>query len=178
LLNPFKTPTKQNKPKRVESTPRQERALRREFLRQRNHNTNGNGHPNVLHVEYGLFDDPFKMSNQQGKWREEQVLVICPGSHTTMAQLGCSELTPPAHRIATRMFKDEDGEGYRPYHTYKRKKNAKTAPSEDTKDEDEWEYIEDRDSVEGAIYPMQGMLANLAVNIILIAEKSRLTSAS
>ncbi|KAI3329317.1 actin-like ATPase domain-containing protein [Xylariaceae sp. AK1471] len=96
------------------------------------------------------------MSNQQGKWREEQVLVICPGSQTTMAQLGCSELTPPAHRIPTRMFKDEDSEAYRPYYTYKRKKTGTPAPSNGTKGEDVWEYVEDRDSVEGAIYPIQG----------------------
>ncbi|KAH9909159.1 hypothetical protein F4778DRAFT_768111 [Xylariomycetidae sp. FL2044] len=88
------------------------------------------------------------MSTQQGKWREEQILVICPGSLTTMAQLGCSELTPPAHRIPTRMFRDPDTDDFRPYHTYKRKKqNGK---------DDEWEYIEDRDSAKGAIYPIQG----------------------
>ncbi|KAI1128885.1 actin-like ATPase domain-containing protein [Nemania abortiva] len=107
------------------------------------------------------------MSSQQGKWREDQVLVICPGSQTTMAQLGCSELTPPAHRIPTRMFKDEEGEEFYPYHTYKRKKittaattttTTTTEPTNDSKDkdEDDWEYVEDRDSVEGAIYPMQG----------------------
>ncbi len=120
-------------------------------------------------LSVGLFGDPdpFNMSNQQGKWREDQVLVVCPGSQTTMAQLGCSELTPPAHRIPTRMFKDEDSDEYRPFYTYKRKKTAKTeksekaettAPADGANDEDEWEYIEDRDSVEDAIYPMQGTL--------------------
>ncbi|CRK25346.1 hypothetical protein BN1723_003253 [Verticillium longisporum] len=62
------------------------------------------------------------MSGQTGKFRDDQILVICPGSHTTMAQLGCGELTPPAHRIPTRMFKDSDSDEWRPYHTYKRKK--------------------------------------------------------
>jgi len=110
------------------------------------------------------------MSGQQGKWREDQILVICPGSQTTMAQLGCSELTPPAHRIPTRMFKDaedddEEGGGgaYRPYHTYKRRKSGLPTPppgeegnkAED--DEDDYEWVEDRDSVEGAVYPLQGM---------------------
>lgn len=112
------------------------------------------------------------MSGQQGKWREDQILVICPGSHTTMAQLGCSELTPPAHRIPTRMFKDaedddEEGGGggaYRPYYTYKRRKSGLPMPTptpggegkkvED--DEDDYEWVEDRDSVEGAVYPLQG----------------------
>ncbi|KAI0456554.1 actin-like ATPase domain-containing protein [Xylaria acuta] len=96
------------------------------------------------------------MSGQQGKWREDQVLVICPGSQTTMAQLGCSELTPPAHRIPTRMFKDEDSEGYLPYYTFKRKRAETAAPVDGAKEDDEWEYVEDRDSADGAIYPLQG----------------------
>ncbi|KAI1177527.1 putative chromatin remodeling complex subunit [Nemania sp. FL0916] len=119
------------------------------------------------------------MSGQQGKWREDQVLVICPGSQTTMAQLGCSELTPPAHRIPTRMFKDADGDEYWPYHTFKRRKTGTTGTSEKAaevaettegaatadgaKDDDEWEYVEDRDSAEGAIYPIQGgRIANMS----------------
>ncbi|KAJ3562866.1 hypothetical protein NPX13_g8398 [Xylaria arbuscula] len=80
-----------------------------------------------------------------------------------MAQLGCSELTPPAHRIPTRMFKDEDGDEFLPYRTYKRKKSGKVvekaesaAPTDGANDEDGWEWVEDRDSVEGAIYPIQG----------------------
>lgn len=144
------TPTAQYTPTWIEDwiadtqsfTPRQERAPSRDPTPQRIQ-------------DQGTKDNlDEKMSNQQGKWREEQVLVICPGSQTTMAQLGCSELTPPAHRIPTRMFKDEDGRNYRPYLTYKRKK------SNATKD-DEWEYVEDRDGVEGAIYPMQGMLMSI-----------------
>lgn len=99
------------------------------------------------------------MSGASGKWREDQVLVICPGSKTTMAQMGCAELTPPAHRIPTRMFKDEEGEGYRPYHIEKRKKTPVqpvngAAP---LLEEDEWEYIEDPDATEDAIYPIKGM---------------------
>jgi len=94
------------------------------------------------------------MSGQTGKWREEQILIICPGSQTTMAQLGCSELTPPARRFPTRMFKDEDSDEWRPYHTYKRK--AVTANGAGAKNGDEWEYVEDVDSTEGAVYPLQG----------------------
>jgi actin-related protein 9 len=91
------------------------------------------------------------MSSQTGKWREEQVLVICPGSQTTLAQLGCNELTPPAHRFPTRMFRAPDSDGWRPYHTYKRRKEGGA--------EDEWEYVEDVDSVEGAVYPIQGVFS-------------------
>ncbi|KAI1383265.1 uncharacterized protein F4822DRAFT_419947 [Hypoxylon trugodes] len=104
------------------------------------------------------------MASQQGKWREDQILVICPGSQTTMAQLGCSELTPPAHRIPTRMFKDEETNEYTPYRIYKRKKtSAPTATADGEKSDDQWEYVEDRDSVEGAIYPLQGgRIVNMA----------------
>lgn len=101
------------------------------------------------------------MSNQQGKWKEEQVLVICPGSQTTLAQLGCHELTLPAHRIPTRMFKDPDTGGYLPYHTYKRKKAGADAATR-IDSEDRYEYVEDRDSTEGAIYPIsRGHIANM-----------------
>ncbi len=135
------------------------------------------------------------MASQQSKWREELVLVICPGSQTTLAQLGCNELTPPAHRFPTRVFRDPSGHGYRPYHTFRRKKptaanrppdaagnratataaaaaaaamatsaeavgaaagggDAKPALRNDGEDED----VEDPDSLEGAIYPLQGEL--------------------
>ncbi|KAL0471557.1 hypothetical protein QR685DRAFT_519479 [Neurospora intermedia] len=110
------------------------------------------------------------MSGQTGKWREEQVLVICPGSSTTMAQLGCGELSPPAHRFPTRMFRDEETGQWRPYHTYKQKKAAaapapvvegeqrteEIKPEGEKKEEDEWEYVEDQDSDEGAVYPIKG----------------------
>lgn len=80
------------------------------------------------------------------KWREEQILIICPGSRTTMAQLGCSELTPPTHRFPTRMFRD--GNEWRPYHTFKRTKVV------DGVEQEEW--VEDVDSDEGAVFPMEG----------------------
>ncbi|KAI1322285.1 actin-like ATPase domain-containing protein [Xylariaceae sp. FL0255] len=100
------------------------------------------------------------MSGQSSKWRDEQVLVICPGSQTTMAQLGIHELTVPTHRIPTRMFKDDQTNEYRPYFTYKRKKADAL---------DEWEYVEDRDSVEGAIYPLQGgRIVNMAAFLAFI----------
>ncbi|OHW96794.1 chromatin remodeling complex subunit [Colletotrichum incanum] len=99
------------------------------------------------------------MSTQTGKFREDQVLIICPGSQTTMAQLGCGELTPPIHRIPTRMFKDAETDEWRPFHTFKRKKpNANGALAIDGPriDEDEYEWVEDTDSAEGAVYPLQG----------------------
>lgn len=102
------------------------------------------------------------MASQQGKWREEQVLVICPGSLTTMAQLGCAELTPPTHRIPTRMFQDPQTKEYTPYRIYKRKKTDAPEGASGDQSDDEWEYVEDRDSVEGAIYPLKaGCIVNM-----------------
>lgn len=105
------------------------------------------------------------MSSQLSKWKEEQILIICPGSRTTMAQLGCGELTPPAYRIPTRMFRDEETGEWRPYRTWKRKKqqqqqliaaNSDGGADGAAKEGDEWEYVEDPDSDEGAVYPMEG----------------------
>ncbi|KAF5019209.1 hypothetical protein F66182_8783 [Fusarium sp. NRRL 66182] len=93
------------------------------------------------------------MSSTAGKWREEQVLIICPGSRTTMAQLGCSELTPPARRMPTRMFKE--GEQWAPYHKTKRTTTVNGV------EEDEW--VEDIDEDKGAVYPIQaGRIVNMS----------------
>ncbi|KAK4180856.1 hypothetical protein QBC36DRAFT_319238 [Triangularia setosa] len=93
------------------------------------------------------------MSGSTGKWREEQVLVICPGSQTTLAQMGCNELTPPQHRFPTRMFPDPEVEGqFRPFHTYKRPRTTAGVKGEGG---DDFEWVEDVDSREGAIYPIQ-----------------------
>ncbi|KAG6123405.1 hypothetical protein E4U13_006671 [Claviceps humidiphila] len=86
------------------------------------------------------------MSSAAAKWREEQILIICPGSKTTMAQLGCTELTPPTHRIPTRMFRD--GNEWRPYYTFKRTKVVDGVETE--------EWVEDVDGDEGAVWPIRG----------------------
>ncbi|PNY30041.1 Actin-like protein ARP9, partial [Tolypocladium capitatum] len=86
------------------------------------------------------------MASSAAKWREEQILIVCPGSLTTMAQLGCSELTPPTHRFPTRMFRD--GDEWRPYHTFKRTRIVGGV------EHDEW--VEDVDSAEGAVFPIEG----------------------
>ncbi|KAL7916127.1 actin-like ATPase domain-containing protein [Trichoderma velutinum] len=84
-----------------------------------------------------------------GKWREEQILIICPGSRTTMAQLGCGELSPPAHRIPTRMFRDdEDPQQWRPYYTYKRTRVIDGVENE--------EWVEDVDEDKDAVWPIEG----------------------
>ncbi|KAG5929764.1 hypothetical protein E4U53_002369, partial [Claviceps sorghi] len=86
------------------------------------------------------------MSGSTAKWREEQILIICPGSRTTMAQLGCAELTPPTHRLPTRMFRD--GDKWRPYHTFRRTRIVNGIETE--------EWVEDVDADEGAVWPIQG----------------------
>ena len=101
------------------------------------------------------------MSAQTGKWKEEQILIICPGSQTTMAQLGCGELTLPAMRVPTRMFQDEETGEWRPNHVEKRRRITANGASNGVttaNGDDQWEYIEDPDSTEGATYPIQGML--------------------
>ncbi|TFB03171.1 Actin-like protein [Trichoderma ghanense] len=92
---------------------------------------------------------PASIMASGGKWREEQILIICPGSRTTMAQLGCGELSPPAHRIPTRMFRDEEEpEQWRPYYTYKR------TTVTDGVEREEW--VEDVDEDKGAVWPIEG----------------------
>ncbi|KAF7553845.1 hypothetical protein G7Z17_g3317 [Cylindrodendrum hubeiense] len=94
----------------------------------------------------------FTMSSTTGKWREEQVLIVCPGSRMTMAQLGCSELTLPTRRMQTRMFKD--GEQWAPYYRTKRTKLV------NGQEEEEW--VEDVDEDEGAVYPIEaGRIVNM-----------------
>lgn len=102
------------------------------------------------------------MSAQTGKWKEEQILIICPGSQTTMAQLGCGELTPPALRIPTRMFQDEETGEWRAYHVEKRRRVTASTNGNGAAAGDQWEYIEDPDSTEGATYPIQaGRITNM-----------------
>lgn len=72
--------------------------------------------------------------------------------------MGCNELTPPIHRLPTRMFRDPEDGGWRPYHTFKRRKGRAGNDKENENikgDEDVWEWVEDQDSEEGAVYPMQ-----------------------
>ncbi|GFP53226.1 SWI/SNF and RSC complexes subunit arp9 [Trichoderma asperellum] len=126
------------------------------FLRSRgNSNSNTTAATNNTHDYANSYNHNHSNSNNQfamasgGKWREEQVLVICPGSRTTMAQLGCGELSPPHHRIPTRMFRDEeDSNLWRPYYTYKRVTTIDGVENE--------EWVEDVDEDKGAVWPIEG----------------------
>ncbi|KAI9683882.1 MAG: Actin-like protein arp9 (SWI/SNF complex component arp9) [Trizodia sp. TS-e1964] len=114
-------------------------------------------------------------------FKDDNIMIIAPGSQTTLAQLGLPEsFTPAKLRVSSRMFPaDKKGE-YEPLKI--RKKQSKRVvshgeapngptkgggPSEDTEmpdvdpasrglevDEDDV-YEEDLDSLEGAIYPLK-----------------------
>ena len=97
-------------------------------------------------------------------FKDEHILIIAPGSQTTLAQLGLPEsFTPASHRLPTRMFLSPDGKTYEPYKIRSQKKEPVVTNGEDTsmggvdKDkEEEEELIEDPEDEEGAIYPLKG----------------------
>ncbi|KAF3050174.1 Actin-like protein arp9 (SWI/SNF complex component arp9) [Didymella keratinophila] len=100
-------------------------------------------------------------------FKDDQIIVIAPGSETTLAQLGLPEsFTPARVRIRSRMFPAEKEGEFEPYKI--RRKQDKPAeksveqngeaqgeakPATDGDDEIIWQ--EDRVSEEGAIWPIQ-----------------------
>jgi actin-related protein 9 len=99
-------------------------------------------------------------------FRDEHILIIAPGSQTTLAQLGLPEsFTPASHRFPTRMFPAPDGKTYEPYKIRSRKKEVVINGADiemggtgepKTEEEDDEELIELPDDDEGAIYPLRG----------------------
>ena len=96
-------------------------------------------------------------------FKDEHILLIAPGSQTTLAQLGLPEsFTPAALRLPTRMFPSPDGNTYEPYKIRSRKKiinggDVEMSGVESRPAEDEEELVELPDDDEGAIYPLKGM---------------------
>ena len=95
-------------------------------------------------------------------FKDENILIIAPGSQTTLAQLGLPEsFTPPTHRFPSRMFPAPDGKTYEPYKIQARKKavagdgDVDMEGTEANADEEE-ELLENPDDGEGAIYPLKG----------------------
>ncbi|KAF4624849.1 hypothetical protein G7Y89_g13320 [Cudoniella acicularis] len=101
-------------------------------------------------------------------FRDEHILIIAPGSQTTLAQLGLPEsFTPAANRFPTRMFLAPDGKTYEPYKVRSRKRESAatngagdvdmsgTANGEGKEQEDEEELIEYPEDDEDAIYPLK-----------------------
>jgi actin-related protein 9 len=104
-------------------------------------------------------------------FKDEHILIIAPGSQTTLAQLGLPEsFTPAAVRVPTRMFLAPDEKTFEPYKIRSRKKAVNGADVEmggmDSKpeeEEDEEEFIELPDDDEGAIYPLKGYSISFAI---------------
>ncbi|KAI9886845.1 MAG: Actin-like protein arp9 (SWI/SNF complex component arp9) [Watsoniomyces obsoletus] len=114
--------------------------------------------------------EPF--TDEMPAFKDEHLLIIAPGSQTTLAQLGLPEsLTPARHRFPTRMFLPPAGSGWEP-HKVREKRVPKPTSNGTTGDvatgahkksdeangdveEFEIEYEEDTESDEGAVYPIQ-----------------------
>ncbi|CZR63984.1 related to actin-related protein [Phialocephala subalpina] len=101
-------------------------------------------------------------------FKDENILIIAPGSQTTLAQLGLPEsFTPASHRFPTRMFLAPDGKSYEPHRIRSRKKEAVsngdvTMDGTGEANGDEEEFFEDPDDDEGAIYPLkEGRIENM-----------------
>ncbi|KAI9650707.1 Actin-like protein arp9 (SWI/SNF complex component arp9) [Ciborinia camelliae] len=104
-------------------------------------------------------------------FKDEHILIIAPGSQTTLAQLGLPEsFTPPQRRFPTRMFLAPDGKTYEPYKIRQKKKDASATTNGDTEmggikegkadEEEELEEVPEDD--EGAIWPLkEGRIENL-----------------
>ncbi|KAL1613526.1 Actin-like protein arp9 [Diplodia seriata] len=96
-------------------------------------------------------------------FKDEQLIIIAPGSHTTLAQLGLPEsLTPARLRIKSRMFTAEKEGEWEPYKV-RRKDGVKPEASDaqNATSDDDVIYEEDHDSDEGAVWPMvEGRIVN------------------
>jgi actin-related protein 9 len=95
-------------------------------------------------------------------FKDEHILIIAPGSQTTLAQVGLPEsFTPPTHRFPSRMFPAPDGKTFEPYKIQARKKATNGDGDVDmdgaeANGEEEEELFEYPDDDEGAIYPLKG----------------------
>lgn len=96
-------------------------------------------------------------------FKDENILIIAPGTQTTLAQLGLPEsFTPASHRFPTRVFLAPDGKSFEPHKVRSRKKevvnNGDVAiqGTGEGSGVDEEEFFEDPEDEEGAIYPLKG----------------------
>ncbi|TVY18791.1 SWI/SNF and RSC complexes subunit arp9 [Lachnellula arida] len=101
-------------------------------------------------------------------FRDEHILIIAPGSQTTLAQLGLPEsFTPAAYRFPTRMFPAPDGKTYEPYKVkvQTRKKEdveMKEGDGEGGEGDEEDEIVELPEDEEGAVFPLkEGRIADM-----------------
>lgn len=108
-------------------------------------------------------------------FKDENILIIAPGSQTTLAQLGLPEsFTPASHRFATRMFAAPDGKSFEPYKIRSRKKiaanNGGDTDMAGTEQEEEEELVEVPEDDEDAIYPLKGQLGRQIYLYIYIEQ--------
>ncbi|KAK5001157.1 Actin-like protein arp9 [Elasticomyces elasticus] len=97
-------------------------------------------------------------------FKDEQILIIAPGSQTTLAQLGLPEsFTPARVRLRSCMFPAEKAGEYEPFKVRRKERKpvstgdqpADGAPASGVIDEDDVAYEEDYVSEDGAIWPMK-----------------------
>ncbi|SZF00508.1 unnamed protein product [Blumeria hordei] len=107
-------------------------------------------------------------------FKDEHILIIAPGSQTTMAQLGLPEsFTPPSHRFPTRMFRAPDGKTWEPqFIREQQKENAECdvvmVNTADERDQST-ESTEESDSTEEAVWPLkEGHIVNLPAFFALL----------
>ncbi|KAK5012329.1 Actin-like protein arp9, partial [Cryomyces antarcticus] len=99
-------------------------------------------------------------------FKDEQILLIAPGSQTTLAQLGLPEsFTPARLRFRSRMFPADKAGEYEPNKVRrKQQKHASLANGAGTQDgaptagesDNEAAYEEDPISEDGAVWPIEG----------------------
>jgi actin-related protein 9 len=91
-------------------------------------------------------------------FKDENILIIAPGSQTTLAQLGLPEsFTPASHRFPSRVFLSPDGKTFEPHKVRSRKKGSISNGDVKTDVDEEFEEFEDPEDEEGAIYPLRGL---------------------
>ncbi|KFZ12593.1 hypothetical protein V502_07026 [Pseudogymnoascus sp. VKM F-4520 (FW-2644)] len=115
-------------------------------------------------------------------FKDEHILIIAPGSLTTLAQLGLPEsFTPASTKVRTRMFPAGEGK-WEPYKINEVKKatppaaNGAEVTMDGTGDEEkkednepEPEFEEDLESNEGAVYPLtEGRITNMPAFLALM----------
>ncbi len=101
-------------------------------------------------------------------FRDEHILILAPGSQTTLAQLGLPEsFTPASHRFPTRVFPAPDGKTFEPYkiRAVKKARDVEMGGVEKVEgegegeggEEEEEELVEYPEDEEGAIWPLKGI---------------------
>ncbi|KAF2673352.1 actin-like ATPase domain-containing protein [Microthyrium microscopicum] len=111
-------------------------------------------------------------------FKDEQIVIIAPGSQTTLAQLGIQESIAPAQlRIRSCMFPAEKDGEWEPYKVRPWLKSSETPAIDEAGvpvDRSEPEYYEDYATEEGAVWPMEdGKIVNWSCLFALLQHVHR-----